>query len=162
MNKNEMGDQTNPFDFLFDEISKILKMVQNGELKTDMDKMPPDFDKRIEELRKKVVAFGRISEDIVKLSGVSAEELKLRLEGISKEIPEDGKELIQRSKEIRSQAQEISDRLEITLQGVPSAQLDQSALASTPDDKKIKDEDYAKKRRSKFKRFGGDNKWKPL
>lgn len=162
MTRKDTDGPTNPFDFLFDEISKILKMIQNGELNRELEKLPPDFDKRLEELQKKVIKFGRISEDIVKLSGVSEEEIKLRIEGTSKEIPEEGKRLIQRSKEIKSEAEKINEKLEKELNKLSFSERKLDAQTDTPQDKVIKDEDYAKKRRSKFKRFGSDNKWKPL
>jgi len=159
--KNTDGS-SNPFDFLFDEISKILKMIQNGELNTELEKLPPNFDKRLDELQKKVIKFGRISEDIVKLSGVSDEEMKLRIEGTSKEIPEEGKRLIQRSKEIKSEAERLNEKLEKELHKLSSSDRKFAAQADSPEDKVITNENYAKKRRSKFKRFGSDNKWKPL
>lgn len=158
-----MSERKNPFDDLFDQIHQLLHFVQNHTLvPTEENSIPPDIEKRLESLQKKIISFNRLSEDIVKLSGVSDEELKLRLAGTSKELPEEGKELIERSHEIKAEAEKVNDKLEKQLKHLPSNERALSAQAETPKDKMVGDAEYAKKRRSKFKRFGGDQKWKPL
>lgn len=160
-----MGEsgRNNPFDDLFDQIHQLLKFVQNHTLvPTEENSIPPDIEKRLESLQKKIISFNRLSEDIVKLSGVSSEELKLRLEGTSKEVPEDGKKLIERGHEIKAEAEKVNDKLEKQLKHLTSSERALSAHAEQPKDKEVSDAEYTKKRRSKFKRFGGDQKWKPL
>lgn len=154
---------TNPFDDLYDQISHLLNFVQNHTLiSMEENKIPSDIEQRLEKLRKKIESFNKISEDIVKLSGVSDEELKLRLAGESKEVPEDGQQLIQRGKEISKEAEKIDEELEKTLRYVPLSEKSLSAAPDTPKTRILDDKEYTKKRRSKFKRFGSDKNWKPL
>jgi membrane-associated HD superfamily phosphohydrolase len=160
--------ESNPFDDLFDQINSIISFVKKGELaSSEDDKIPPEIEKKLEDLHRKVDMFTRISEDIVNLSGVSKEELKLRLNGTSKEVPEDGQRLIERGQEIMQEAEKVNEKLEETLKFLTvSDQLKYRAISSAvpdaPKNKVVSDEDYTKKRRSKFKRFGSDKNWKPL
>lgn len=153
----------NPFDHLFDQISKLLTFVNDRSLiPPDELKVPQDIEKRLEKLRKKIANFNKLSEDIVTLSGVSQEELKMRLNGVSKEVPPEGQKLIDRSHEIKAEAQELNEKLEVTLKHLPLSERSLSAVAEGPSNKTLNAKAYAKKRRSKFKRFGSDENWKPL
>lgn len=148
----------NPFDFLLDEINKFLKMSQSKHLISDDEvRLPEDIEKRFDEIRKKVNQFVKVSDDIVRLSGVSEEEIKKRLEGVSQELSPDGKKLIQHSKEIHNEAQKISEQLEGGLKNVSLSEKKISAAPEAPPEKTREG-----KRRSKFKRFGSDKNWKPL
>jgi hypothetical protein len=152
----------NPFDDLYDQISQLLNFVKTHSLDEIQDeKVPLEIEKRLENVQRKLENFNKISEDIIGLSGVSNEELKMRLDGTSKELPEDGLELIQRGHEIKNEAVKVSDKLEKALQSLSTGSY--TALPELPKDKPpLGDKEYTKKRRSKFKRFGGDDKWKPL
>lgn len=153
---SEDSEAKNPFDFLFDELSKLLAMVQNKQLISDDEAIPPDVEKRLEELRKKIDKFVKLSDDIVRLSGVSSEEIKMRISGVSEEVPPDGKRLIQRSKEVHHEAQKVSEKLEGELRYVP---LNEKKISAAPE---APEKTREGKRRSKFKRFGSDKNWKPL
>lgn len=156
-----MNEKQNPFDDLFDQISKLLEFVKARQHMIVTD-LPPNIDQQLEKLRKQIDQFNRLSQDIVIASGVSDEELKMRLQGVSTEVPPEGKKLIERARQIKEQVQDYKDQLERTLQHVPESKKSFQALSQQPEEKVISDEAYAKKRRSKFKRFGSDQKWKPL
>lgn len=156
-----MKEKKNPFDDLFDQISQLLEFVKARQ-NAVVDDLPPDLDKRLEKLRKQIDKFNRLSHDIVVLSGVSDEELKMRLSGVSAEVPADGKKLIERGRQIKEQVQDYAEKLERSLQHMPASETVLEAQTDKPEEKVLSDEEYAKKRRSKFKRFGSDQKWKPL
>jgi hypothetical protein len=156
--------EKNPFDDLFDQISKLLSFVKEHTLipPDQVNIAPADIEKRLDKLRKKIANFSQLSEDIVRLSGVSQEELKMRLGGVSKEVPPEGKKLIDRSREIKAEVENLNEKLELTLKHLPLDERRLSALTEKPKSKVLDDKEYAKKRRSKFKRFGSDETWKPL
>lgn len=156
-----MEEKKNPFDDLFDQISQLLEFVKARQ-NAVVDDLPPDLDKRLEKLRKQIDKFNRLSHDIVVLSGVSDEELKMRLGGVSAEVPADGQKLIERGRQIKEQVQDYAEKLERSLQHMPASETVLEAQTDKPEEKVLSDEEYAKKRRSKFKRFGSDQKWKPL
>jgi hypothetical protein len=156
-----MNEKQNPFDDLFDQISQLLEFVKARQHMV-VDDLPPDIDQRLERLRKQIDKFNRLSNEIVGLSGISDEELKMRLNGVSAEVPSEGKLLIERGRQIKEQVQDYNDQLERALKNMPEAEKALQAQVDQPEDKVVKDEDYAKKRRSKFKRLGSDQKWKPL
>jgi hypothetical protein len=158
MAKKDNPDARNPFDFLFEEISKLMKTVQTKQLIADNEvNLPEDVEKRLDALRKKIDNFVKLSDDIIQLSGVSNEEIMMRLNGQSKEVPEDGKRLIQRSKEIHREVQKMGEQLERKLKDVPISEKKTSAAPEEPPEKTREG-----KRTSKFKRFGSNKNWKPL
>lgn len=152
----------NPFDDLYDKITILIDYVKNHAFEIDDDKIPKEIEQRFDKLQRKLDSFNQISEEIVRLSGISNEELKKRLEGTSDEVPEDGKELIQRGREVKAEAEVINDKLEKTLQNIAKTE-SYTALPPLPkEEKALDDKEYIKKRRSKFKRFGANDNWKPL
>lgn len=155
--------EKNPFDDLYDKIGYLLTYVKTHSLvEIEEGKIPRDIEQRLDKLQRKLENFNKISEEIIRLSGVSDEELKKRLNGTSEEIPEDGQELIQRGQELKTEAEVVSDKLEKAMQAL-SLTDSYTALPEMPKEEKILDDkEYIKKRRSKFRRFGGDNNWKPL
>lgn len=154
----------NPFDHMFDQIEQLLKFIkEHGTTPADDAKIPPDIEQRLENLRKNVANFAKLSEDIVSLSGVSEEEMKMRLSGVSDEVPPPAQKLIDRSKAIKAEAEQMNDKLERALKHIPVKDRMLSITGDEPKEAKpMSDKEYAKKRRSKFKRFGGDKNWKPL
>lgn len=153
----------NPFDELYDKISYLLDYVRTHSLvEVEENKIPKDIEQRLDRVQRKLENFNRISEDIIRLSGVSDEELKKRLEGVSDEVPEDGQELIQRGRELKAEAEVINDKLERAMQCL-SLNNNYTALPETPKEERVLDDkEYIKKRKGKFRRFGGDSNWKPL
>jgi len=157
----KMHEKQNPFDHLFDQIAKLLEFVKTKQ-HAGMKELPPDIEKRLDKLTKQVDQFNRLSKEVIALSDVSAEELKMRLNGTSTELPPEGKRLIERGRQLKEQVQDYHDQLEHTLKNVPPSIRNLQAKADQPVEKVISDEEYTRKRRSKFKRFGSNQKWKPL
>lgn len=152
--------EKNPFDDLLDQIAQLLQFVQeHSHIPPDEMKIPPGVDKKLDKLTKRVEAFKRLSEDIVALSGVSREEIKKRLAGVSNEVPDDGKELISKAGIIKREVESLYDRFEEML---PVDTDPFAAHAKQPKKRKLTEQEQAKKRRGKFKRFGSSDTWKPL
>ena len=156
--------EKNPFDDLFEQLSDLLNYVQeNSNVPSEEMKIPKDIDERLTSLEKKVKAFNKISKEIVDLSGVSQEELRKRLQGVSDEVPPQGKQLINKSHAVKRQAEILCDHMETLLKNVAQVpeEIRPPDVEERPE-RNLTDEARAKKRRSKFKRFGSDEKWKPL
>jgi hypothetical protein len=156
-----MEEPKNPFDFMYDQISQLLAFIQTNQDKI-VNNLPSDLDQRLESLRKKIDQFSRLSNEVVSLSEVSEEELKMRQRGLSKELSPEGKALIDRGNKLKREVQDRQDELKNMLKHVPSSQLSQEAKAEVPEEKKLTDKEFKKNRRNKFKRLGSNSKWKPL
>src|SRR5262245_57365695 len=103
----------NPFDDLFDQLQQTLSFIEKHmNVPFDDRSVPEDVEKQLKKLKKKVDLFNRLSEDIVSLSGVSDEELKMRLQGVAKNLPQEGKELLNKGESVLSHAQTLSGKVE--------------------------------------------------
>ncbi|MBA3816484.1 MAG: hypothetical protein H0X29_08190 [Parachlamydiaceae bacterium] len=140
-----------PLENLFDQMSDLLKLVNEGTTKaSDEESVPPDIEKRMEKLEKDVDAFTKLGEKAVALSGLSSVDMRKYREGMVEELTPEGKELLDKAKQLQQQAQALEASY-------------QSGLAiEQPVEKASEDPEYGKHRRKKFKRFGSDDKWKPL
>jgi uncharacterized phage infection (PIP) family protein YhgE len=159
---NQMAKK-NPYDDLYNKIAELLVAIKTyASMEIDEDNIPPDIEKRLDQLHRKLNSFKKVSDEVIRLSGVSKEEIKKRLDGTSKEIPSSGKELIQKGHEVKAEAEKYSDKLEKALKKL-SLHESYTALPDTPkEEKPMDDKEYRKKRKGKFKRFGSDETWKRL
>ncbi|MEI8124196.1 MAG: hypothetical protein WCG42_00390 [Parachlamydiaceae bacterium] len=155
--------EKNPFEVLFDEFTKLLNFVKaNIDKPFSEVKAPEKTEKKLKKLTQAVDSFNRLSDLIVSLSGVSKEELQLRLSGASKDMPPAAKRLMDQGNAVKKDAQTLKEKIEEMAKLVPLAE---QMIASGPpavETRNLTDKEKSKKRRSKFKRFGGDEKWKPL
>lgn len=155
---------TNPFEAMLDQLKQLLTYIEEHmHVAVDKITIPPDIDKRLKKLQKRVEAFNRLSEDIVNLSGVSQEELKIRLKGSSEELPPQGKAMIARGDELRRHIEGIKEQVQSKLKNAQIIAEKEAEIAEPKEpSRKLSDKEKVQKRRDKFKRFGSDNKWKPL
>lgn len=153
----------NPFEELLDQFKSLLKFIEEHmDVPVDQLKVPEDIDKRLKRLQKRVDAFNRLGEDVVALSGVSKEELQMRLQGLSEEVPPEGKQLINKSQELKQQAEALKGKIEQRLKFAPKSEMVVEAPTQEIKERELSDSEKAKKRKGKFKRFGSNDKWKPL
>lgn len=157
-----MTQNSNPFDHLFDQINGLLAYVKEHAHNETGKEIPPDVEKRLQKLQADVTTFAKLSDDIVRLSGISSEELKLRLSGVSPDVPPAIQKTLEKGFEIKQEVMNMNDKLEKILQHVPYSERMLSATTEEPKEKILDDEAYAKKRKGKFKRFGSNKNWKPL
>lgn len=143
-------EQKSPLENLFDQMSELLKLVNDSTgQEIHEEKIPLDIDERMSKLEKDVDAFVKKGEDIVAASGLSPEELRKFLNKPPEELHPDSRDLLDKAKQLQKQV----EVLEASLKGTPSW---------NPPEKVPEDPKYGKHRRKKFKRFGGNDKWKPL
>lgn len=144
-------EDKNPIDDLLDQLNDLLKFVEKNTSKPiNESKIPEDIEKKLQRLEKDVDAFKKLGDEVVSLSGVSPVEIRKRLDGADTELPPEGVKLIERANMLKDQAQKLEEL----------CQHQQPAIAEP---KKLpEDPNYGKHRKKKFKRFGSDEKWKPL
>jgi hypothetical protein len=150
---------TNPFEDLFDQLADLMRLAQEkAALPYDPSKIP-EVEEKLQKLRRDVELFAKMSREVVIASGVDPDEISKRLSGTSKEISEEGKRLLQKGKLLRQEAENLKEAFKPPPDVV---QKEEGAVATPPITKRIADEKYTKRRKSKFKRFGGNKDWKPL
>ena len=150
---------TNPFEDLLNQIGDLMRLAQEkSTLPIDQSKVP-EAEERLKKLRTDIELFTKMSREVVIASGVDPEEIEKRLAGTSTDISEEGKRLLNKAKKLKEQALTMKEQF----QPPPSVKkADESAVATPPVEKKVDDETLTKRRKSKFKRFGGNKDWKPL
>lgn len=142
-------DDKSPLENLFDQMSELLKLINDGTTKgINEDIVPADIEKSMKKLEKEVDAFTKLGDKVVALSGLSPMELQKYLDGNVEEITPEGKELLNKAKQLQRQAESLETSFK-------SGILEEV-------EKKSEDPEYGKHRRKKFKRFGSNDKWKPL
>lgn len=168
---NEGGIMTrekkNPYEELLDQLNKLLEFVKT-QSKTPPNelKIVDNTDKKLRDLALAIETFGRLSEFIVGFSGISKEELQMRLLGISSQLNPDAKRIIDKASAAKRSIQQLKEKYEADSEFVPhSKKVDDSApVAAQPKDadNSLTESQKQQKRRGKFKRIGGDERWKPL
>jgi hypothetical protein len=157
-----MSDQTptNPFEDLLNQISDLMHLAQEkANLPIDHSKVP-EAQEKLQKLRTDIELFVKVSREVVIASGVEPEEIDKRLKGTSKDISEEGKRLLAKAKKLKEQALSMKEFYQVP-ESVNKTD-EGKAVATPPVTKKIDDAKYPKRRKSKFKRFGGNKDWKPL
>jgi chaperonin cofactor prefoldin len=155
-------EDKNPLENMLDQLSKLLKFIQEKSTTQINEKnLTPEVYEQLEKLKQDVQNFKKIGDSIVSLSEVPREELKKRLVGRSENLPVEGKRVIDRGQNLKSQVNEMRENLNLP----QTAPLDGN-LPSTAAKEETESPEEGKKssarRRRKFKRFGGDANWRPL
>jgi len=171
-----------PIDDLFEEIGSLLRFIEkNLQNVPSAEDLPPDINDRLDAIEKRVEALNRISEDIVRAVDVPKEELKMRLEGISQSLTDEDRKILAKGESLKStlemldkRAIEINEQIATEKSDEGKSEGKESPANSSKGsyDALLEEELYPKKknekpvegrkRKNKFKRFGGDDKWKPL
>lgn len=181
--------EKNPIDDLFDEISGILRFLEKNLNKTpSAEDLPEDIIPKLMAMERRVDLLNRISDDIVAAAGLSKEEMRTRLMGLSRDMPEDARETVAKGEAVKTAAEAFRQKVEEREKQLSAGQEEEAgqpahgvyadrvprekeASASETDEldtllnepgKKEKKPVEGRKRKNKFKRFGGDDKWKPL
>lgn len=159
----------NPLEELLVQFKKLLKYVEEKvDVQSDQLNIPEDIEERLKKLQTQIDQYKRLGQDVVALSGVSQEEMKMRLQGVSKEISPEGKELMNKVHLLKSETDNVKKKIEKKLkeadlkvkQTEDFSQWDSSTVVQKEEE--LTEDQKAKKRKSKFKRFGSDKNWKPL
>lgn len=150
-------DEKNPFEDVFDQISDLLRFVQdNIDKPVDNREVPKSIQDRLNRLEKNVEMFCTMGNEIVNETGISREDLEKRLDPESRDIPPETKELIARANQLK---QALEEKSKSFAQAIALAKARGDKLTSKKEGKKGR---FGKKRSKKFKRFGSDEKWIPL
>lgn len=175
--------QKDPIDELFEEIGSLLRFVEkNLNNMPSEELLPIDINDRLDALEKRVEALNRISEDIVRAANVPQEELKMRLQGISRNVQDVDREIMAKGDALKTTV-DVLDRRTVEINKAKATKVGdpdkkgsgKNTESETPSEgetetieemglppKKAQQPVEGRKRKNKFKRFGGDDKWKPL
>lgn len=145
--------EKNPFDDVLDQLNQLLQLVQDCSNKTpDPEKVPINIEKQLNKLEQDVETFKRMGDDLIAMSGVSKVELQKRIDGAAEDISPENKDLINKASQLLSKAESIEKSY---LTGVAEP-------IKAPPEKEVDDAQFRKRRRRKFKGFGGEEGRKPL
>lgn len=140
-----------PLDDLFEQFAELLRVVEENSTKIiDTERISPELDAQLAKLEKKVEEFKKLGNNAVSVSGVSNLQMEKQMGGEVDDLPPEGQDLISKAKKLRKKAETIEKSY-------------RTGEVEAPEPTKLKeDPEYGKHRRKKFKRFGSDDKWKPL
>lgn len=143
--------EQHPIEDLLNKINELLQFAQeHASTEVNADKITPEIEEKLAHVEEEVAKFKKISDDLVGMSGVSESEVQRRLSGESPvALSPAAKHLLHKAEELAFQAKSMGGE-------VPEG------MRSDPRSKQKKSDTTGKERRKKFKRFGGDEKWKPL
>lgn len=148
-------NENHPFEDMFDQIAELLKFVQDNASKVmDESDLPKGIEEKLSKLEKNVEKFKRMSDELVAQSGVPKQEMKSIMDLSSTELSVDEKRMLEKANQLKAQVEEAGAKFALAAE---EGRQGGAALPVVPIKKK-----FGKKRRKKFKRFGGNDKWKPL
>lgn len=170
MDKDNHQEANTPKENPIEDVLKQLEDVLNF-LETRKDvpinetvALQAEIADRLEKIETMSKEFHKLSDEIISLTGISREELLKRKEGKSDQVPPEGRHLIQKSNQVRLQADSLrplyqTEKEDVsTNNGLPPS----SQKSEFEKIKESKNSNFGKKRRGKFKQMGGDKDWKPL
>ena len=142
--------EKNPFEELMEQLADLLVTLNENQGKILDDKeMPTDIDKQLEELENDINLFVKITDEALKKSGVTEDELIRKIGDPSELRNRRDKRLVERAAILKAELQQMERNLSGYVRGIKMG--------------KKKFGKKGRKRKSKFKRLGGDDKgWMPL
>jgi hypothetical protein len=151
-----------PLENLFDEMGDLIRFLDKNikRIPSD-DELSDDIKRKLTSLEVKVMMLSKLSDQIVAASGISREEMRMRMMGRSGSLTEESKALVSHADTLRDTVEDIKHK---------HNELQDTGISYTPPgtvelpEKRSPTEKPAegKKRKNKFRRLGGDDKWKPL
>lgn len=142
--------EKNPYEQLFQQISEVLKLIQDNEGKKFDGPLPPDIHQRLDEIENYILILKEFSDKAFAKSGVSESEVKKMIA----EAPTEAS---------RPQVKRLFQMAERLKNDIQKKEIDYS-IATGRKKKGLSETDSGKKaqqRKKKFKKLGGDH-WMPL
>lgn len=153
----EIMTEKHPFEDVLKQISDTLHFIQENFSKgTESDDVAPEILTKLKKLEEQVDDFKKRGDHFVSNTGVSQKELENLINISSKS----GFRVEDRL--LLNLVEDVKGRLEQAQKEYSQKLLD-GKDAKIPEAKEVKDDGkFGKKRQKKFKRFGSNDKWKPL
>lgn len=151
-----------PIENLFDEMGDLIQFLEkNIQRVPSDDEISDDIKRKLTSLEVKVLMLSKLSDEIVAASGISKEEMRMRLMGRSGSLTEETKALVSHADTLKDTVEDIKTKHnEMQSTGIsytPPGTVELPQKRS-PTSKSLE----GKKRKNKFRRLGGNDKWKPL
>ena len=117
--------------------------------------MPDGIDEILDDLENQVKLFGKITHETLEEVGITSEEIQKKLETPEKDLPVKERQNIRLSTHLKKEINEVKWLLD-KISGAAMASEDE------PKTEKGKKKKRARKHRKRYKRLGGDDKWKAI
>jgi len=141
----------NPFEKVFDKLAELIQFLEKNKHKEP--NISHEMEVKLKQLEIKIQAFIQTTKASLLASGLRPEEVDQLLKNpLSKDLPPELRVLINRSMEMKNKTEELR-----TLAGETSSE--PTPPPAQPDDKSPS---TPRQRKSKFRRLGGRDDWKPL
>ncbi len=147
-----MQANANPFDFIFNELSKILNFIEKNKIDPKADPLPPDILDRMTLLKQKINLLTTLNEKSLQEAGVTQNTIEKNL-GDPDQLTPVARRLITRIQKLKYQAEMQHKEIEKQVR-IAKAREKQHG-------KSLDQKEMAKRRKKKFKAVGGSN-WLPL
>lgn len=141
-----------PLEDLYDKVEELLRFAkEKAGQPIDPAKIPPDAKERLKKIHEDLAKFNTATNRLMQLTGTTEEEVKQRIEGNHEGLTDDTKYLLNKGDQLLDEAHELKRS------SAPSADVPLTESKSKPSEPLS-----PRRRKGKFKRFGGDANWKPL
>ena len=157
----------NNLEFLMNEMNKLLDFVKkNKDRPLESLKMPDNIEASLNQLSKDVDAYVNLNEEIVKQCNIPEEEFKMALQGVLKDIPEESKDLLNKINTIKLETQNLYEEFNDKFKKIAKESnliedpILENSVLETVKERDLTEKEQQKKRKNKFKKVGGNNKWK--
>lgn len=144
--------EENPIEYLLGELMRILDSVKDRKIPQNGERLPPDIDQKLAQLKQMIDVFSATALDAIKDEGIEKDVIATSIAHPELLSPEN-KRILTQAKKLKSEAEELYKINNKLVQ-----QRNESKLPKNKD----KDAPTSSERRmKKFKSLGG-TKWKPV
>ncbi len=149
-----MAKEKDPFDDMVEQLTGLFDMVKDKKLGSEKGKLPKGIDQMLDDLENQVMMFKEVTEGTMEDMGVNKQETRRNVKHPPKSMKSGDKRLLGKLTHLRDEGRDIQFELKMMEQ-------------KSKGEKKKKGKGEAKKgavrkRRSRFRKAGGSDKWKPI
>jgi hypothetical protein len=141
--------EKDPLEKFFEEISKLVELAQNKELKPT-DKFPEDIEQRLSEIEKNLQTFVNVNDRLIAEAGITASDIE-KIIAKPDHLSADRRNLIDRTKKLKGVVEDIQRNYLIA-----------SSVAKKNEPYKGTKNKQVLARKKKFRGMGGTKDWKPM
>ncbi|CCB92050.1 putative uncharacterized protein [Waddlia chondrophila 2032/99] len=139
--------ESEPFDSILDQIAELLEVADENKKEAIKGKVDKDLMNQLDFLEMKVQFFRNVTDQALKMSGITDEELGSHIENFSDNPTTKSQKMIARADQLKKKLQVLEKQYELRFR---AAKMQKKQEKST-----------GKKRKKKFKKLGGQG-WLPL
>jgi len=144
--------EENPVEYLLGELMRILDSVKDRKIPQNGERLPPDIDQKLAQLKQMIDVFSTTTLDAIKDAGIEKDVIATSIAHPELLSPEN-KRILAKAKKLKSEAEELYK--------VNNKLVQQNNEAKLPKNKDKDAPTSSERRAKKFKSLGG-TKWKPV